>query len=375
MRVPERAARPVDGPPAFRIIDVAGTHFEMGVMHGRAAGDLLLETLKLYQDRFRVECGLSWDEAMKLSRGIRSAVGDYDPGLLREMEGIAEGSGHPIEAIVAINSRTEIMALAKRDLGAADECTAAACLPEVTATGHTLLGRNWDQDLRILKNAMVMRIRPDDGPSMIVVTEAGILIRDGVNEAGLGVTGNMLRCDQDGQDVLGMPVAVIRRRILNHSTIAPAVREVFDAPRAHSINHLIADAGGEAIDLEAAPRDVFWVLPEDGILTHSNHFRDPRAAVTVSDRGPAQSPSTLYRDRRVRKRLGERSGEIGVADMQAAFRDHYGWPDSVCNHPKSDVRKPPGGSVASVVMDLDERRLWVAPYPVCENEYTEYSLA
>lgn len=334
-------------------------------------------SVTIYQDRFRDEAQLPWGRALELSRDIRQAIGDFDADLLTEMEGIAEGSGQEIGAIVAINSRTEIMALA----GAAalpddaHECTSAACLPEATAGGRTLLGRNWDQDLRLLDNAMVVTLRPADGAHLVMLTEAGILCRDGVNEVGLGVTGNSLSCEQDGQDVVGMPVSIIRRRILRHASLAKAAKEVFAAPRSYSANHMMAAAGGGAIDLEAAPREVFWVLPQDGLLVHSNHFLDPRAAVSVRDNGPSKGPSTLYRHLRVRQHLAQNHGSVAVRDLQAAFTDHFGWPESVCSHPKRKNDVHPTGTVASIVMDLDDRRMYITPHPACESQSTSYGVA
>ena len=392
-----RYSRPGFGPRApFRSIEVAGSPRQLGIDHGRQAADLIAGSITTYQDRFQREARLAWDRALELSRTIRQAIGDFDIDLLTEMEGVAEGSGQDPLAIIAINSRTEIMALAgahalpvdgaarpdgaapdqaARSLVDAHECTSAACLPEVTADGHTLLGRNWDQDLRLVDNAIVVTVRPDDGAHLVMLTEAGILFRDGVNEAGIGVTGNSLSCEQDGKDVLGMPVSVIRRRMLRHASMAKAAHEVFTAPRSYSINHLLAASGGGAIDLEAAPRDVFWVVPEDGVLVHSNHFLDPRASVTVRDDGPRKNPSTLYRHLRVRQHLTERSGSVTVSDMRAAFSDHFGWPESVCSHPKHENDAHPTGTVASIVMDLDARSMHITPHPICESEGTTYALA
>lgn len=361
--------------PPFRCVEVQGTPRQMGRIHGSEARDLVQKTISLYRTRFETESGLPWDEVLKLAPSIGAAIAEYDPDSLEEMRGIAEGSGHPFEAIVAINSRSEILALGQRReaLHGEQECTSAACLPEITGDGHTLLGRNWDQDLRCLEVALVLKLTPQGYPRAVLLTEAGILMREGVNEAGIGVTGNSLSCEFDGRDVLGMPVAVVRRRMLRHTHGVAAAREVFAAARSFSVNHLLADARGFAIDFESAPNEIFWVMPEGGLLVHSNHFLSPRS-VRIEDRGPVNNVSTLYRLERVREILGARRGSIRVEDMQEAFRDHFGHPHSVCSHPKDPADSRPSGSVASVVMDLDERRLLVAPHPVCVNEYTEYSI-
>lgn len=364
---------PPRGP--FPFLRVQGTAREMGVQHGRGFKAQVDVSVSVYRDKF-LESGLDWNTVIELTREIADDVAGYDPALMTELEGIAEGSGHDVLTIVAINSRSEILTLAgrRRTVEETHECTSAACLPEATANGTTLVGRNWDQDLRLLENAVVVHARPEGEPRFVMMTEAGILIRDGVNEHGIGVTGNSLTSDQDGDDARGMPAGLVRRRALRHANLARAAKEVFDAPRSTSINHLFAADGGGAVDLEAAPRDVFWVLPEDGIVTHSNHFLSPSAAVRLRDVAPYRSTSTLYRYARVASYLRARHGSIGVDDFRAALNDHFGWPDSVCSHPKPGERHP-SGSVATVVMDLGAKTMHIAAHPVCQSEWTCYAVA
>lgn len=359
---------------AYGLIRVAGSNGEMGLQHGRAVPEQVAGSVELYRVMFAA-AGLTWAEALTLAGEIRSAMFDYDAALLSELDGIAAGSGQDPLAIVAINSRTEILTLAgrRRLEQEPQECTSAACLPEVTADGHTLIGRNWDQDLRLVPNILAVAAEPEDDPNFVMLTEAGILIRDGVNEAGVGVTGNALYCDQDGSDALGMPVGFVRRRVMRHSSLASATKEVFEAPRSASINHLLAAAGGGAVSIEATPRDTFWVLPRGGIVTHSNHFLAARAAVTIEDLGPRKGASTLYRNARLEQSLKRHHGVLSVDDMRTAFNDHFSWPESVCSHPKVG-EKHPTGSVATVVMDLDERTMWVAAHPVCQSEWRSYAV-
>lgn len=361
--------------PPFRVIEAEGTPWQLGETHGREARDLVAGTIDLYRDRFETEANLAWQDVLELAKGISDAIAAYDPPSFEELQGVAAGSGQPLEAIIAINSRTEILALGKATAVPADqECTSAACLPESTLGRHTLIGRNWDQDLRCLDIAVILRLAPAGQPKIVILTEAGILMREGLNEQGLGVTGNSLSSENDGEHALGMPVAVVRRRMLRHSHPVNAAREVFQADRTFSVNHLLAHESGFAISLEASPREVFWVMAEDGLLVHSNHFLSPRS-VRIEDRQPSNNVSTLYRHQRVRSLLSDKRGSITVQDIQEAFRDHFGWPHSVCSHPKGDTSSGrTTGTVASVVMDLNDKRMFVAPHPVCQSEYTEYPL-
>ena len=371
----------------FPVIEVAGSFRAMGEQHGRAARPLIDVALRYYRERLERDSGLAWPSVLELAADVRGAIAAYDADAMAEIEGIADGAGVALDAIVALNARTELLALAAARAGAPgaaaapaadasgpDECTSAAVLPGATADGRVLLGRNWDQNLRCLDHTLVVRARPDGARALVYLTEAGILIREGVNDAGVGVTGNLLACDRDGRGVEGMPVAVVRRRMLRAANLADAVAEGLAAPVAHSVNHLLADAAGGAVDLETTPGDVFQVHPEGDILVHANHFRHPDADGALCDTAADRSPSSFLRYRRVREQLDARRGHLGLADLQAAFRDHEGYPDSVCNHPSPDAPRPPSGSVASVAMDLTEREMWIAPHPVCENPYTRYAL-
>lgn len=156
------------------------------------------------------------------------------------------------------------------------------------------------------------------------------------------------------------------------ASLPAAVGEVLRAPRAFSSNHLLGHRDGEAIDLEAAPPEVFPLFAEGGLLVHSNHFKG--AAGRLRDTGLARYPDSLFRDRRLRKHLEERPGPLAVGDLQEALRDHFGLPDSVCRHraPRPDGTEIE--TVASVVMDLTAGELSVCPGPVCENEYRRFTL-
>jgi isopenicillin-N N-acyltransferase-like protein len=356
----------------FPLVQVEGGPRDRGRQYGRQATDRIGKSLEIYTAAFGAK-GLGWDKVRRIAARFAESI---PPAFMEEIEGIAEGAGLEPAHVIALNARTELLYWREAEEG----CTGAACLPEVTADGHTLLGQNWDWRPPCRDSAVVLHARPSDGPEFITFVEAGLLARSGLNAAGVGITGNFLQSDQDfGRQ--GVPIPFIRRQILMSRSLAQAVGAVVRAPRAFSSNHLIAHAGaadgqpvGAAIDCESAPAEVFFLQAEDGILAHSNHFRSPAAQAKLQDTGIGRYPDSLYRDGRLRQLLRQRAPRITVADFQAALADHYGKPDSVCRH---EAARPDGTAimtVASVVMDLTARRMWVAPGPVCEHQYTEYRL-
>jgi isopenicillin-N N-acyltransferase-like protein len=156
--------------------------------------------------------------------------------------------------------------------------------------------------------------------------------------------------------------------------MADALRRAVGYPRVSSGNFLLADAGGEAIDLEAVPGDFGYLLPQQGMIAHSNHFL---TNFPVFDRRKALSALTLLRPQRARHLLADvlDARKVAVDDLRAVFRDHYSYPNGICRH--VDDRDAPYDrvcSVFSIVMDLDAREFSIAEGPPCEHDYVSVSL-
>ena len=154
-----------------------------------------------------------------------------------------------------------------------------------------------------------------------------------------------------------------------------AHRQVLDVPRISSGNLLIADAGGEAIDFEVAPGAFGYLLPEEGVVTHANHFE---SNISVDDLKVASSALTILRAARSRRLLLRSTARRNTRpeDIVEVLRDHYSFPDSICRHPDPD--RPDDqvfASVYSVVMDLDARELYIASHSPCTEPYARWRLS
>jgi len=348
---------------AFPVLTLEGSPAERGIAYGRLAADRIRDGLEFYGELFAA-AGLRGSRFERISARMAEEIGAFDAEMLLELEGIAQGAGVTLGEVISLNARSELMRIAE------EGCTGVACLPE-RAGGHTLLAQNWDWHPSRVATGVLLRILPDEGPAILTFAEAGALARCGLNEHGVGVTGNALECE-DGTRPGGVPVAALRRRVLGCRTLAEAMRAVREAPRGTSVNHLIATAEGEAVAFETTPGDVYEVSAEDGVLGHSNHFLSPRAQRELVDTGIAAHPDTLDRAPRIRALLAARR-PITVLDLQEALSDHDGYPDSICRH-ATRIEPRTWTTVASIVMDLNERRLWLTAGPPCESAFTEHRL-
>lgn len=354
------------------VVTLEGSPREQGLMHGRALREAIAHNHALYADRFAREGRLSTAEVEDRSRryweAIRTRHADYAAGVA----GIAEGADRPLQDIVALNVRYEILYHQFAANAGADGCTAFAALPAATATGTVLMGQNWDwiPDVR----GAIVRVR-EPGRTWAAFTEAGILGgKIGLNDAGLGLAINGLTSMADDWARLATPFHVRCYEILRAGSVDEAVAVVDEAPRSCSANFLIAHRDGWARSIESAPAGTCALAPEDGAIAHANHFLAGDEIGLQEPPNPRRAGS-LNRLAQMRRLLA--TGRPLDADrLMAHLRDHTGHPDSVCRH--IDPHYPPEQhyeTVASVVMDLGAGTMWAAPGPPCASEYRMLALA
>jgi isopenicillin-N N-acyltransferase-like protein len=364
------AIRDVSPPAALRFLRSEGLPRDVGRNHGRHFGDEVLGSIGVYKVKFE-KMRLPWAQALGFAERTGALLRRLDPALAEELDGIAEGAGVDPREILVINIRTGLTRMIEVAAPEDHECTTVAVLGSVTADGHTLMGQNWDQSGVLQPNTVIIEQHIPGQPALLFVTEAGILFRHGINDAGIGAVGNALRTDREAKADNGVTSCVARRRALRHTNLADAHRALVSTPQSHSGNHMLADAAGAAVDVEAIPGETFDVHPEGGILVHSNHFLNKQAQANLVDRGPVTHPDTLYRDCRVRDAIAAKRGSITMEDIKAALQDHHGYPKSVCRHPDPAADEI-GYNLVSSVIDLNDRRMWTAPGPACVGTYTEY---
>lgn len=355
-------------PRPYPHIRVSGGPGDRGRQYGIQARERIGISIGLYRRVFEHYAGWSWDRVVGHARAYLPAIEAAHPRYLQEIVGIAEGAGHAVDDILAINVRTEIMfaAVARQ---AAGECTAFAVLPAATAGGHPLIGQNWDWKPHCTETVVVLEAEQDDGPAYVTVVEAGLLAKTGFNSAGIGLVTNALVSDRDRGDP-GLPYHVILRAILDAPNLPGALDAVTRHPRASAANYLVSSREGMAVDIEAAPGDhsqVWLHWPDPDTLVHTNHYL---ADTALKDVMRWHAPDSPFRHQRASSLLAEHRGRVHPAMLQAMLRDHVNHPAGVCAHPDPSLPElEQDMTVASVLFDLESRTMWIADGQPCEVEY------
>jgi isopenicillin-N N-acyltransferase like protein len=361
----------------FPHVRVEGGPRERGRAYGEQAADRIALSIRAYGEVFREYAGWDWAKVRSEASRYRDPIEMMNPDYLDEIRGIAEGSGTEAEDILSINVRTEVMFAAKarkaEEVGrSVGECSAFAVLPEASADAHTLIGQNWDWLLHCFETVVVLEAVQEDGPDFVTVVEAGLLAKTGMNSSGIGLVTNALVTDADVGEP-GLPYHVLLRAILDAQTISDAYATLQSGRRSSSANYLIAHRDGMAVDVEAAPGDfsrLYLNFPEDGVLLHTNHFRSE--ALPLKDVSLWVMPDSPFRLERLKAAVNGAAPKLALEDFRAVLADHANFPSGVCCHP--DARMAPldqGATVASVLMDLDERTMWVADGHPCTTPYRE----
>lgn len=364
------------------LIEVSGSPHERGVQYGRQAKDRIHRGVSLYTSRASAQ-DLEWSMIKSMVREFLPAIKAFDETYIDEIKGIAAGAALEFEQVVLLNARTEILKLASRpDLRAKlhkafapDGCTGLIVLPNAAQDGRLLHAQNWDWRVECAETAVVLRIRRDDGPDILTFTEAGGLARSGLNAAGIAITANYLESDRDYQQ-LGVPLALIRRKILQQEHLALAMHAVYATPKSASNNVMVSHRDGIAIDFECAPDETFQVHAQNDMIIHANHWQSPIALAKLRDTGIQNTPDSLYRDLRVRGHLTKLHGAISLDDVKAALFDDFQSPWAVCRPPRTQVAKGDelSATVAMIAMDSQAGIMDVAILPALNKNFTRFTL-
>jgi isopenicillin-N N-acyltransferase-like protein len=284
------------------------------------------------------------------------------PELLEEIEGIAAGAGQDALELLAVNARTELLAP-----GPAAECSVIGRVGD----GRVELAQTWDWHPDLASARVIVTTAPPGRPWFTTVTEAGMLAKLGLNQAGLACGLNFLTCSADG-GVDGIPIHILLRLLLDRCGSATEALELLlgaDVSASSCVTVAVQEPGGPtlfAVELSPGGPTVVWP-DDDGWLVHTNHFLSPPAR--GEDTQPRTHPGTLLRHRHLERVL--RDG-IGPA---RALAEHFPAGESICRHgDTSPVWADRRETLLAIAMDPGAPALGVAAGPPCRFPFEPVAL-
>jgi len=349
----------------IRHVKISGTPFERGYQLGNLCRREVENTLEVYKLVFKKYASIDEEQAQRIAASFIDMIANYDPEIMDEIDGIAKALGRPLEELVAINARTELMFMSP-----SQECTAIALLPEATSDKEIFIGQNWDW-IRMLKGSLILlEIEQPKRPTILMLTEAGIVGKIGMNSSGIAVCLNILSAEDAKR---GVPIHIVLRGILNAETLGDAIGAILRTGSGGCSHFLIGCKDGESIGMEVGFHDVETLYPVEGVLTHANHFVGSK--IYRKDKGRVRYPDSLLRDHRALKLLWPKRKNLTLQDLEMVLRDHFNYPHSICRHadPKIDELEEIV-SLVSIIMDLTSGTMYIAEGPPCKHHYISFSI-
>ncbi|MHA6692191.1 C45 family autoproteolytic acyltransferase/hydolase [Devosia sp. A449] len=308
-----------------RVLHLSGDAFEQGRQHGAAVPDLMRANLDVVRGQL----------AHSKSRGIGQAYRDAahfvetrQPGLWREFQGMAEGSGLPFEDVLTLNLKVASV------LGWLDvECSQIVKVVHLDdGSSRTLMCKTRDQKGGPVEHVVLLR-HYDDGQEMLEVQKAGIISYPGSiltsDGFGLGTSGVWCaRTPFDRSRLAEADIGPSSHQIMRQSkSLDDIVGLLEQQPRLTGINYTVARPG-EVAAVEVTANAARLIPGSRGQVVRTNHYFTPEFA-ELSPR-PDEYTSTFHRFSRIEELLPH---IVTPEDMWQLAQDHVGHPqDSVCRH-------------------------------------------
>ncbi len=360
------------------VIDLYGDGYDLGFQHGKHLRDKIRS---FYETAFKVhkrnlQIVAEKESILDFCRRNTGYLRQYSLKLFDEMRGIADGSGLEFDDILFLNSVAEMEDLRPKELGGKLSstklwgCTSFNILPQASKDGKPYIGQTYDMERYYSKYNVILRIRRNNGPDMLVYTLAGILGLNGMNDRGIGVVINKLVANDAREGVI---YPFIIRNVLDMERIGDAFGAVVFSPRATGMNYQLASKDGIAWSIEVSA-GYYNLLPFEEAITHTNHYLSE--AMRKYETRNWLSHGGSYVRQQVSSRMIR--GNIGAIDLELLknmTKNHTNFPRCICAHGgEGQDEYEAFSTIAAVIYDLGGRKMYACHENPCTNEYSEIIL-
>jgi isopenicillin-N N-acyltransferase-like protein len=334
---------------------------DRGLVFGQAHSDAVQRTVRAYERLFHEVRDVDTSDIRHFGEAVAVRLGNDWPHAAQEIAGIASGAEVDEATLMAVNARTELLAGA-----GPPECSAIGVLPQRSG-GPTLLAQNWDWHPSLADCLVVWTLVEPDGRWLSTMTEAGILAKIGLNSRGLGLCLNILGSSRDGGPK-GTPVHVLMRLVLQRCDDLADVHELLADNHVSASSSLNVGMPGALVSFELSPASVRRIEPEDGVLLHTNHFLE--APDDAEDLYRRDRPDTVARLEELERWRREGPRRIDAGAVKHALRSHERGVVAICCHdPDNERYADRQESLASICLNLDQRRFELSDGPPCRTPY------
>jgi isopenicillin-N N-acyltransferase-like protein len=348
----------------FPELTVTGTPYEMGVQIGSRLRDPIQQSLNqlLPQDRLEL--------IQSRTLAFERIIAELDPLYMQEIAGIRDGAEIERWKALYLHTRWDIN-LQEPEKG---ECTTFAIPPAMTVDGEVYAGTNHDVSVWAKEQALLLTMRPADGPRLMMMTYPGSIALDGMNEYGLCLCGNSL---YGKRNFSPMPHGLFKRMLLRQPDVASCVEMAQTLVQSGLIgfsgNFTLCDIAGNMACLELICGKLAVIAADRNeqrpFLAHTNHLLTDSPEHVSLQGDWQQSSNTVGRLERFQHLMSAHETPVDLPFVQRLLSDHTHYPGSICSHVSDSYH-----TAYSAIM-LPRRKLAYISYGnPCQNQYQLYRL-
>jgi isopenicillin-N N-acyltransferase-like protein len=356
-------------------LEIGGSSYEQGFRHGREFKEkipILVENhFRHLESRSKANSiSVSKKDSLALAGKHLPYAKQYSSQLIDEIHGIAEGSELSFEDVFCLNCFLDLYDISVPSLGLLFGCTCFALSTQATGNQAIFVGQGYDTPSVYQIGAVVLKIKPDHGPTKLVFKIAGMVGCAGLNSYGIGLAINKL-FPKDSRP--GVPYTFIVRDVLDQIKIGDALGSILRPKRASGINYVLAEKNGELYCVETTASEYDIIYGFDGFLCHANHYLTEK--MKTWDITTVLTYNSIVRFSRMQRLVRDKFGTIGIDDLEAFLKDHVNYPLSICRHEDPSFNEyVVGKTISSFVFDPLNLVARVSLGNPCENGFTEFRI-
>ncbi len=363
-------------------IELSGTPKEMGLAFGEQFRDKIQQFAETRMKRTRIfletygVVEILDEEILKISKSLLVEHEKYNKDLWEEFCAIASGANISPEKLLICQGYTDVRDYIFKLKGHNDismrvpGCSAFMQPAAMTKDNGVLCGQTWDMSLEAVDFLLMVHKKPKNGLETLCLTTTGCFSLIGLNSAGIAV-GNTNLLPNDAKP--GVHYLCTITNALQQKTLVDAKNSIINTNRlsGHSF-YLASEQEGCILETTA---DTYQESPLTFFpLTQTNHYRDEKLREREIYMPQEKYLNSLYRLGRMTANFSSKNSWT-MDDCWQAMSDNTenSWRACVCDEDFSGQFKE-FATVATIVLNPKERKLWVCAKGALNGEKEEYAL-
>jgi len=256
------------------VIELSGSAYERGLQHGQILKNEIAEVYSKWKQNINIGTKRDADSILAEftnATNFEPIIKKWTPDLLKEIKGIADGSGQKYNDVYAFQLVDEFWVFTDSiDHSKSEHCS---CIGVSSSKNHpAYIAQNMDLENYMNGYQVLLHIHGSkEVPEQYLLTCAGAIVTTGMNEYGIGVNANTLMELQSSSD--GLPVAYVIRGILEKQNNEEVLSFINSIKFASGQNYVIG-IQDSIYDFETSAIQITRFYPkkeQNGIVYHTNH--------------------------------------------------------------------------------------------------------